>query len=56
MARFSVLLLAILLCVGIVGCKGYTKESLNTEGETLLKDGNYNGAIVHFKNALEKDP
>jgi putative PEP-CTERM system TPR-repeat lipoprotein len=29
---------------------------LNTEGESLLKQGNYNGAVVHFKNALEKDP
>ncbi len=56
MARFSILLLAILLCAGMIGCKGYTKESLNTEGKTLLQEGNYNGAIVHFKNALEKDP
>ena len=54
MARYAVLM--ILLCTVLIGCKGHTKESLNSEGETLFKQGNYNGAIVHYKNALEKDP
>ncbi|MDY0228415.1 MAG: tetratricopeptide repeat protein, partial [Desulfomicrobium apsheronum] len=54
MARYA--LLMILLCAALLGCKGHTKESLNSEGETLFKQGNYNGAIVHYKNALEKDP
>jgi len=56
MARYAVLVMTILFCSGLIGCKGYTKESLNTEGEALFKQGNYNGAIVHYKNALEKDP
>jgi putative PEP-CTERM system TPR-repeat lipoprotein len=56
MVRFSIVLMAILLCVGMVGCKGNTKESLNDEGQVLFQQGNFNGAIVHYKNALEKDP
>jgi putative PEP-CTERM system TPR-repeat lipoprotein len=48
--------LVLTMLVGLSGCKGYTKDSLNAEGQTLLEQGNYNGAIVHFKNALEKDP
>ncbi len=54
MARYAVLM--ILLCTLVMGCKGHTKESLNSEGEALFNQGNYNGAIVHYKNALEKDP
>ena len=53
--RFATIALTILLSVGLMGCKGHTKESLNAEGETLFQQGNFNGAIVHFKNALEKD-
>ena len=56
MIRNAVLMVTILFCVAIIGCKGYTKESLNSEGEALFQQGNYNGAIVHYKNALEKDP
>lgn len=54
MARYAVLM--ILLCALVMSCKGHTKESLNSEGEALFNQGNYNGAIVHYKNALEKDP
>ncbi len=54
MARYAVLM--ILLCASLLSCKGHTTESLNSEGEALFKQGNYNGAIVHYKNALEKDP
>ncbi|MDO9583029.1 MAG: PEP-CTERM system TPR-repeat protein PrsT [Desulfomicrobium sp.] len=50
------LMVTILICVAMTGCKGHTKESLNSEGEVLFQQGNYNGAIVHYKNALEKDP
>ena len=56
MARYAVLIMTALICFGMIGCKGHTKESLNSEGEALFKQGNYNGAIVHYKNALEKDP
>jgi tetratricopeptide (TPR) repeat protein len=40
----------------LLGCNGHTKESLNEEGKRLSRQGNYNGHIVHYKNALEKDP
>lgn len=56
MTRSTVFAVAIMLCVGIAGCKGHTTESLNAEGEALFQQGNYNGAIVHYKSALEKDP
>ncbi len=51
-----VALSALLLFMGTVSCKENTKEVLNSGGEGLFQQGNYNGAIVHFKNALEKDP
>ena len=38
MARYAVLM--ILLCALVMSCKGHTKESLNSEGLTLLKKGN----------------
>jgi putative PEP-CTERM system TPR-repeat lipoprotein len=56
MIRCTVFTVALMLCVGLAGCKGHTSESLNAEGESLFKQGNYNGAIVHYKNALEKNP
>lgn len=56
MTRLSTVLMTFLFCIAVIGCKGHTKESLNDEGQELLKQGNFNGAIVHFKNALEKDP
>lgn len=56
MIRSTVFAVALMLCVALAGCKGHTSESLNAEGEALFQQGNYNGAIVHYKNALEKDP
>jgi len=56
MIRCTVFAVALMLCVSLAGCKGYTSETLNAEGEALFQQGNYNGAIVHYKNALEKDP
>lgn len=56
MIRFAAFAVAFMLCLGLAGCKGHTSESLTMEGEELFKQGNYNGAVVHYKNALEKDP
>ena len=56
MARNAVVMVAVLICVAMIGCKDHTAESLSSEGEALFQQGNYNGAIVHYKNALEKDP
>ncbi len=51
MNRF--LILFILLFV--TACGGQTKEELVQEGDRLQGSGNYRGAIVLYKNALEKD-
>jgi putative PEP-CTERM system TPR-repeat lipoprotein len=37
------------------GCKAKTKEELFKEGQDLIKEQNYKGAIVLFTNAIEKD-
>ncbi|MDW7646100.1 MAG: PEP-CTERM system TPR-repeat protein PrsT [Desulfuromonadales bacterium] len=47
--------LIVLSCI-IGGCNRQTKEGLYQEGLTLSAQGNYRGAVVLFKNALEKDP
>jgi len=48
-----VILLAIIMFNS--GCTGKTSEELYASGVKLLRDGNPNGAIVLFRNALEKD-
>ncbi len=40
----------------VTGCKSQTKEEMVQEGIRLSQAGNPNGAIVLYKNALEKDP
>ena len=44
---------AILLFVA--ACGGQTKEDMVAEGNRLSLEGNYRGAIVFYKNALEQD-
>ncbi len=44
---------AILLFVA--ACGGQTKEDMVAEGNRLSSEGNYRGAIVFYKNALEQD-
>lgn len=39
----------------LAGCGGKSKDELYAEGNKQLKEGNPGGAIVLFKNALEKD-
>jgi len=51
MPRF--LILFILLFV--VSCGGQSKEELFQEGNKLRDEGNFRGAVVLYKNALEKD-
>lgn len=51
MQRFLILFTLLLL----VSCGGQTKEELAQEGDRLLESGNNRGAIVLYKNALEKD-
>lgn len=47
----------VVLCVSLIlsGCKAKTKEDLLKEGINLLNTGDVSGAIILFKNSLEKD-
>ena len=54
MLRKIVMLLLIVACIS--GCGGKSKEELYADGLKKVKEGNANGAIVLFRNALEKDP
>ncbi len=51
MFRFSVLFIAWLLAA----CTAQTPQELVAEGDRLRSEGNLRGAIVLYKNALEKD-
>ena len=45
----------IILLFFLAACSGQTTEELVHEGDQLRDQGNYRGAIVFYKNALEKD-
>ncbi len=49
--RYLVLLLLFL----VTSCGGQSKEDMVREGDSLLSSGNTRGAIVLYRNALEKD-
>lgn len=49
------LFLSLVLCLALAAC-GQSKDALYEKGVKQFEEGNYNGAIVHFKNVLEKDP
>lgn len=49
-------IIVLFILFSVVGCGGQTKEELTLEGGQFLGDGNYRGAVVLYKNALEKDP
>lgn len=51
MYRFWILFILLFL----VACSGQSKEELLLEGNNLFNQGNIRGAIVLYKNALEKD-
>src|SRR5512139_745281 len=48
-------LLILIACLLVMGCKAKTKEELFTEGMNMMNANNPSGAIVYLKNALEKD-
>lgn len=48
-------LLILFILLLLVACGGQSKEELAQEGDRLQADGNHRGAIVLYKNALEKD-
>ncbi len=53
-SSFSMALL-LALCFAITACGGDNVKEFQEEGRKLMQEGNANGAIVFFKNALDKD-
>ena len=53
--KLNIVLFCLLLLL-LGSCNNQSKEALLQEGITYTRDGNYRGAVVLFKNALEKDP
>ncbi len=51
MQRFLILFIFLF----VVSCGGQSKEELLQEGYRLSSEGNFRGAVVLYKNALEKD-
>lgn len=51
----KIIVLALLTFLSIAGCDSKTKENLHDEGIKQLQAANPAGAVVYFKNALEKD-
>ncbi len=43
------------LALSLTACGGDTVKEFQEEGRKLMQEGNANGAIVFFKNALDKD-
>ena len=50
------LFLCLLLAVFSTACSGNTDADFKAEGRKLMQEGNPQGAVVFFKNALEKTP
>ena len=48
-------ILVLFMLLLLFGCGGQSKEDMLHEGNALRDQGNYRGAIVLYKNALEKD-
>ena len=55
MSRVGVVLITLLLLLGGCSDKHKTKEQLVNDGIKLVQEKNPRGAIILFKNALEKD-
>lgn len=51
MQRFLILF----ICLFLFACSGQSKEEMLQEGNTLRDQGNFRGAIVLYRSALEKD-
>ena len=48
-------ILILFIFLFVVSCGGQSKEELLQEGNRLSEEGNFRGAVVLYKNALEKD-
>jgi putative PEP-CTERM system TPR-repeat lipoprotein len=53
---FKHLAILLILLVSVMACSNRSKEDLLREGVRLRSEGNFQGAVVLLKNALEKDP
>ncbi len=54
-AVYKKIVILMTLCVFNFGCTGKTSDELYADGVKMLREGNSNGAIVLFRNALEKN-
>lgn len=54
-AVYKKIVIMLIMVIFNFGCTGKTSDQLYAEGVKLLREGNSNGAIVLFRNALEKD-
>jgi putative PEP-CTERM system TPR-repeat lipoprotein len=52
---FKKTIIVITLICGVISCGSKTKDELYSEGLKQVNKGNLKGAIVFFRNALEKD-
>ncbi len=52
---YRIIALILALCIGMAGCAGKTSEELYADGVKLLHEGKASGAIVLFRDALEKN-
>ncbi len=55
-ARSLVQVACCLSVILVLGCAGESPADFQAEGRKLMQEGNANGAVVFFKNALEKEP
>lgn len=53
---FKYLAIFLLLPVFVLACSNRSREDMLQEGVRLRSEGNFQGAVVLLKNALEKDP
>ena len=55
-SKIALVLIILTLSLTLISCDRKSKEELLNEGMKYSQQGNYRGAVVLYKNALEKEP
>ena len=55
-SKIILVLIILTFSLALISCDRKSKEELLNEGMKYSQQGNYRGAVVLYKNALEKDP